>query len=222
MNQAIKNTSALLLFSLSVISHAGEIQSPVDAANLYIRTVVNHDENSTQQLNDYLRADRLRSGRSADYADFKALKEADAVFPEQVAKLALPLFPKVLREELKAPLENLMGAVQQARLKTDCKALSSDEPSLSSRGVLNTTVSFECKLAKINETWAQGIKRMAAAQYSAENIIAELQKLQADYSATPSDVYRGVFTLGMVPKDKNEAWRNDFAREPFDEMFKQF
>ena len=56
---------------------------------------------------------------------------------------------------------------------------------------------------------------------SLDQVQGELKKLQAAYSAPASYTYEGVLSLGMVPKDKDKAWRNDFASEAFDEMFSE-
>lgn len=225
MNKKIQSAIAFLTLpfaALAALSHAAEPPSPIAAADLYIKTLVNHDEQAIRQLNDYLRPDRLRSGRSADYADLAALQAADKAFPGEIADIAVKLFPQAMREEMKAPLESLMGTVQQARQKSECKALSSDMPTMAGNGVLTAQVAFECALVKTNETWANAIQRLVRSNADAATSRSELKALQEAYAAPVSFSYSGVFPLSMVPKDKNVAWRNDFARETFDKMMAQF
>ncbi|MDR0215393.1 MAG: hypothetical protein LBE51_19195 [Acidovorax sp.] len=222
MNVLTKSALACLLLPLAALSQAAEPASPVPAADLYLRTLVNHEEKAIADLNSYLRPDRLRSGRSADYADITALKKADQEFPGEVASMALPLFPEAQRKSLKTPLENLMRSVQEARQKSQCKALSAGETETGAHGVLNTQVQFECLLVKTHETWAQGIQRMARAKLGTAKVVAELEALQKAYAGPASYKYEGMFPLSMVPQDKDVAWRNDFAREVVDEMFNEF
>ena len=223
MNFSIKTSAAAALLCLTALSQAAEPSSSVAAADLYLRTLVNHDEQAIQALNDYLRADRLRSQRSADYADAAALKAADLEFPAQVAKLALPMFfPEAQRSELKAPVEALMRTVQQARQKSVCKPISARAPQEGKYGVLNTQVKFECLLVKTPETWAKGIQRVARSKLDTAQTVTELQALQQSYAAPLNFRYEGQFPLAIVPADNNTAWRNDFAREPIDAMFSEF
>jgi hypothetical protein len=137
-----------LLLPLAAASQAAEPPSPIAAAELYIRTLVNHDEQAISQLNDYLRPDRLRSGRSADYANAAELKQADKDFPREVTDVALPLFPEAQRNALRAPVESLMSTVQKARQQSQCKTVSATKPKLDKHGVLNTEVKFSCQLVK--------------------------------------------------------------------------
>jgi hypothetical protein len=62
---------------------------------------------------------------------------------------------------------------------------------------------------------------MARNKLSVDQVQGELKKLQAAYSAPANHTYEGTLSLGMVPKDKDKAWRNDFASEAFDEMFSE-
>lgn len=222
MHPTIHQAFAFLALPLAVAAQAAEPPSPIPAADLYIKTLVNHDEQAIRQLNDYLRPDRLRSGRSADYADLAALQAADKAFPGEITEIAVKLFPQAMRDEMKAPLESLMSTVQQARQKSECKALSSEPPTMASNGVLTAQVAFECSLVKTQESWAAAIQRLVRSNADVTKSRSDLQALQAAYAAPVSVSYRGVFPLSMVPKDKNEAWRNDFARETFDEMLSQF
>lgn len=222
MNKSFKTAITFLLLPLAAASQAAEPASPIPAAELYIRTLVNHDEQAIAGLNDYLRADRVRSGRSADYADIAKLKAADQDFPRGVADIALPLFPEAQRQALREPVESLMSQVQKTRQQTQCKVISASKPDIGKHGQLNTEVTFSCQLVKTPETWAQGMQRMARSQLSVDQVREELQTLQNAYAAPASVTYQGIFHLGMVPKDKDLAWRNDFAREAFDEMFSQF
>ena len=224
MHFSLKRVAALAIFSTAALSQAAEPEpsSAVTAADLYLRTLVNHEEKAVTDLNSYLRPDRLRSGRSADYADFSALKKADQEFPAEVTAMALPLFPEAQRSSLKKPIEKLMQAVQQARLKSECKALTASEAEAGAHGVLNTQVQFQCLLVKTPETWAQGIQRMARTKQDAAKTVAELESLQQAYAGPASYKYEGVFPLSTVPQDQNVAWRNDFAREVVDAMFRQF
>lgn len=222
MNFSIKTSAAAALLCLTALSQAAEPSSAVAAADLYLRTLVNHEEKAVADLNSYLRPDRLRSGRSADYADFAALKQADQEFPGEVTAMALPLFPETQRSSLKKPIETLMLAVQQARQKSECKALSAGEAETGAHGVLNTQIQFQCLLVKTPETWAQGIQRMARAKLGTAKVVAELASLQQAYAGPASYKYEGVFPLSTVPQDKDLAWRNDFAREVVDEMFSEF
>ena len=221
MNNSIKTAIAFLLLPLAAASQAAEPPSPIAAAELYIRTLVNHDEQAISQLNDYLRPDRLRSGRSADNANAAELKEADKDFPREIADVALPLFPEAQRNALRAPVESLMSTVQKTRQQSQCKTVSASKPRLDKHGVLNTEVKFSCQLVKTPETWAEGIQRMVRNKLSVDQVQGELKKLQAAYSAPANHTYEGTLSLGMVPKDKDKAWRNDFARETFDEMFSE-
>ena len=224
MHFSLKRVAALAIFSTAALSQAAEPEpsSAVTAADLYLRTLVNHEEKAVTDLNSYLRPDRLRSGRSADYADFAALKKADQEFPAEVTAMALPLFPEAQRSSLKKPIEKLMQAVQQARQKSECKALTASEAETGAHGVLNTQVNFQCLLVKTPETWAQGIQRMARTKQDAAKTVAELESLQQAYAGPASYKYEGVFPLSTVPQDQNVAWRNDFAREVVDAMFREF
>ena len=222
MNFSIKTSAAAALLCLTALSQAAEPSSVVAAADLYLRTLVNHEEKAVADLNNYLRPDRLRSGRSADYADFAALKKADQEFPAAVTAMALPLFPETQRSSLKEPIEKLMLAVQQARQKSECKALTASEAEAGAHGVLNTQVQFQCLLVKTPETWAQGIQRMARAKQDTAKTVAELESLQKAYAGPTNYQYEGVFPLSTVPQDQNVAWRNDFAREVVDQMFREF
>ena len=225
MNSLISSALAALLLSLTLTTQAAEAApqpSPLPAADLYLRTLVNHEEQAIDALNDYLRADRLRSQRSANYADAAALKAADLAFPAEVAKLALPMFPESQRDDLRAAVEELMRTVLQARQKSVCKAVSASAPQESKYGVLNTQVQFECLLVKTPETWAKGIQRVARSKPDTAQALTELQALQQSYAAPLNFRYEGLFPLAIVPADNNTAWRNDFAREPIDAMFSQF
>lgn len=219
MKQSLKIAIPALMLSIAFSSHAAETLAPTAVADLYIRTLVNHDEQAIKQLNDYLRPDRVRSGRSADYANAADLKAADKAFPGEIADMALPLFPEAVRGSLKEPLIDLMSAVQKARQSSQCKAVSASETEKDENGILTTQVAFECTLVKVNETWANGIHRIAKSDCNASQCTSELKKLQAAYAAPASFTYKGTFAISMLPKDKDIAWRNDFARETFDEMF---
>ena len=228
MHFSLKRVAALAIFSTAALSQAAEpepssaVTAAVTAADLYLRTLVNHEEKAVADLNSYLRPDRLRSGRSADYADFAALKKADQEFPAEVTAMALPLFPEAQHSSLKEPIEKLMLTVQQARQKSECKALTAGDVEAGAHGVLNTQVQFQCLLVKTPETWAQGIQRMARAKQGAAKTVAELESLQQAYAGPASYQYEGVFPLSTVPQDKDLAWRNDFAREVVDAMFRRF
>ena len=224
MHFSLKRVAALAIFSTAALSQAAEPEpsSAVTAADLYLRTLVNHEEKAVADLNSYLRPDRLRSGRSANYANFAALKKADQEFRAEVTAMALPLFPEAQRSSLKEPIEKLMLAVQQARQKSECKALTAGDVKAGAHGVLNIQVQFQCLLVKTPETWAQGIQRMARAKQGAAKTVAELASLQQAYAGPASYKYEGVFPLSTVPQDKDLAWRNDFAREVVDAMFRQF
>lgn len=221
MKNSIKTAIAFFLLPLTAVSQAAEPHSPIPAAELYIRTLVNHDDQAISQLNDYLRPDRVRSGRSADYANAAELKKADEDFPREIADIALPLFPEAQRNALRAHVESLMSTVQKVRQQSQCKTVSATKPKLDKHGVLNTEVKFSCQLVKTPETWAGGIQRMARNQLDVDQVQSELKKLQAAYSAPASHTYEGTLSLGMVPKDQDKAWRNDFASEAFDEMFSE-
>lgn len=190
------------------------------AVDLYLKALVTHDEQALRQLNDYLRADRVRTERRPDYADIAALKKADQEFPEEVAKLAQNLFPATMQPTLKEPLVALMATVQQARQKSECKAVSASEPVAQGKyGVLTSAVRFECAVVKVPENWAKTIQRLVRDKASLAETHAELNKLQAAYAAPVNFKYEGTFSISTVPQDKDEAWRNDFAREPIDEIF---
>lgn len=219
MKHSLKIALPSLMLSIAFSSHAADTLAPTAVADLYIRTLVNHDEQAISKLNDYLRPDRLRSGRSADYANAADLKAADKAFPGEIADMALPLFPEETRGSLKAPLLDLMSAVQKARQSTQCKTLSAGEVQKDEQGILTTEVAFSCSLVKVNETWANGIHRIAKSNCSAAQCTSELKKLQATYTVPASFEYKGTFSVSMLPKDKDIAWRNDFASESFDEMF---
>lgn len=218
MNKFVQSAVALLAIPFALASHAAEPPSPAVAVDLYLKTLVNHDEQAIQQLNDYLRADRLRSGRSADYANAADLKKADEEFPGEVAKMAQKLFPAEQQQALGAPLTALMATVQQARQKSECKVLESDKPAMD-QDVLTANVKFECELVKAPETWVEGIQRLVRTKGTLADNLSGLKQLQAGYAIPLNFTYQGTFGVSMVPKDKNEAWRNDFAREPVDQMF---
>lgn len=218
MKHSLKIALPSLMLSIAFSSHAADSLKPTAVADLYIRTLVNHDEQANSKLNDYLRPDRLRSGRSADYASAADLKAADKAFPGEIADMA-PLFPQAVRGSLKAPLIELMTTVQKARQSSQCKAVSAGEAQKDANGVLTTEVAFSCTLVKTSETWANGIHRIAQSNCDATQCTSELKKLQATYAAPASFEYKGTFAISRVTQDKDTAWRNDFARETLDEMF---
>lgn len=223
MKQHVKIITSALVLSASFFSHAADKLTPTDVADLYIKTIVNHDEKAINKLNDYLREDRLRMRIKSDYADLNKLKEADNAFPNELAEImAKSVFPDSVGEKVKPSLVELMTVVQKARRSSQCKALSAGQAKKDSNGVLTTQVRFSCMLVVPNEVWANGVHRIAKSNCNTDQCIREINKLKRSYQSSPNFKYEGVFAISMATEDKDTAWRNDFARQTFDAMFENY
>ncbi|APA68356.1 hypothetical protein [Janthinobacterium sp. 1_2014MBL_MicDiv] len=190
--------------------------APVDVANLYIKTIVNHDEASVAKLNAYLRPTRLAGHQSAEYASYSALKETDAQFPAETGKLIADLFPAAMQAALTPAAELLAANVIAAKNGAACQATKAD-PATEENGMQTTVVSFECQLVKVPVAWAPASQQLAKSGCKAEQCIAGLKKIAATYASAPKQTWRAVFPISR--EKSSEAWRNDFARETFDEIW---
>ena len=190
--------------------------APLDVANLYIKTIINQDEASVAKLNAYLRPTRLAGHQSAEYASYSGLKEADAKFPTATGKLIADLFPAPMRAALTPAAELLAANVIAAKNGAACLATKAD-PATEENGMQTAAVSFECQLVKVPVAWAPAAQQLAKSGCKVEQCEAGLQKIAATYTSSPKQTWRAVFA---VSREKNsEAWRNDFARETFDEIW---
>lgn len=190
--------------------------APLAVANLYIKTIINQDEASVAKLNAYLRPTRLAGHQSAEYASYSGLKEADAKFPRQTGKLIADLFPAPMRVALTPAAELLAANVIAAKNGAACLATKAD-PVTVENGMQTAAVSFECQVVKVPVAWAAAAQQLAKSGCKVEQCKAGLQKIAATYTSSPKQTWRAVFA---VSREKNsEAWRNDFARETFDEIW---
>ncbi|WP_454775077.1 hypothetical protein [Janthinobacterium tructae] len=190
--------------------------APLAVANLYIQTIINQDEASVAKLNAYLRPTRLAGQQSAEYASYSALKEADAKFPTETGKLIADLFPVPMRAAVTPAAEQLAANVIAAKNGAACQATKAD-PVTVENGIQTAAVSFECQLVKVPVAWAAAAQQLAKSGCKVEQCKAGLQKIAATYTSSPKQTWRAVFAVSRE-KD-SEAWRNDFARETFDEIW---
>ena len=190
--------------------------APLAVANLYIQTIINQDEASVAKLNAYLRPTRLAGHQSAEYASYSALKAADAQFPTQTGKLIADLFPADMRAAVTPAAELLAANVIAAKNGAACQTTKAD-PVTVQNGMQTAAVSFECQVVKVPVAWATAAQQLAKSGCKVEQCKDGLQKIAATYTSSPKQTWRAVFA---VSREKNsEAWRNDFARETFDEIW---
>ncbi|PHV17783.1 hypothetical protein GQ37_004875 [Janthinobacterium sp. BJB1] len=208
--------AALVLAQPAVAAETVVEMAPVDVANLYIKTIINHDEASVARLNAYLRPTRLAGQQSAEYASYSGLKETDAIFPKETGKLIADLFPAAMRAAVTPAAEQLAANVIAAKNGAECQAAKAD-PVTVENGMQTAVVSFECQVVKVPVVWATAAQQLAKSGCKAEQCKAGLQKIAASYTNSPKQTWRAAFA---VSREKNsEAWRNDFARETFDEIW---
>ncbi|MEG0881164.1 MAG: hypothetical protein RSH52_07865 [Janthinobacterium sp.] len=190
--------------------------APLDVANLYIKTIINQDEASVAKLNAYLRPTRLAGQQSAEYASYSDLKAANAKFPAETGKLIADLFPAAMRAAVTPVAELLAANVIAAKNGAACQATKAD-PVTVENGMQTVAVSFECQVVKVPVAWAPAAQQLAKSGCKVEQCKAGLQKIAATYTSSPKQTWRAVFAVSRE-KD-SEAWRNDFARETFDEIW---
>ena len=206
---------AAALMQPAIAADAAEL-APLAVADLYIKTIINQDEASVAKLNAYLRPTRLAGHQSAEYASYSALKEADAQFPTQTGKLIADLFPADMRAAVTPAAELLAANVIVAKNGAACQATKAD-PVTVQNGMQTAAVSFECQVVKVPVAWATAAQQLAKSGCKVERCKDGLQKIAATYTSSPKQTWRAVFA---VSREKNsEAWRNDFARETFDEIW---
>ena len=190
--------------------------APLAVANLYIKTIINHDEASVAQLNAYLRPTRLAGQQSAEYASYSGLKETDAKFPKETGKLIADLFPAARRAAVTPAAEQLAANVIAAMNGAACQATKAD-PVTVENGMQTSAVSFECQIVKVPLAWAPAAQQLAKSGCTVEQCKTGLQKIAATYTGSPKQTWRAVFAVSRE-KD-SEAWRNVFARETFYEIW---
>jgi len=207
--------AALMQPAMAAESTAVEL-APLAVADLYIKTIINQDEASVAKLNAYLRPTRLAGHQSAEYASYSALKAADAQFPTQTGKLIADLIPADMRAGVTPAAELLAANVIAAKNGAACQTTKAD-PVTVQNGMQTAAVSFECQVVKVPVAWATAAQQLAKSGCKVEQCKAGLQKIAATYTSSPKQTWRAVFA---VSREKNsEAWRNDFARETFDEIW---
>ena len=208
--------AALALAQPAVAADTAAALAPMEVANLYIKTIINQDEASVAQLNAYLRPTRLAGHQSAEYASYSALQEANAQFPKETGKLIAGLFPAAMQAAVTPAAELLAGNVIAAKNGAVCQATKA-APVTVENGMQTAAVSFECQVVKVPVAWAPAAQQLAKSGCKVEQCVAGLQKIAATYTASPKQAWRAVFA---VSREKDtEAWRNDFARETFDEIW---
>lgn len=210
-------TFAAVLMQPAMAAESTAVElAPLAVADLYIKTIINQDEASVAKLNAYLRPTRLAGHQSAEYASYSALKAADAQFPTQTGKLIADLFPADMRAAVTPAAELLAANVIAAKNGAACQATKAD-PVTVQNGMQTTAVSFECQVVKVPVAWATAAQQLAKSGCKVEQCTAGLQKIAATYTSSPKQTWRAMFA---VSREKNsEAWRNDFARETFDEIW---
>lgn len=207
--------AAMALAQPAIAAEAAEL-APVDVANLYIKTIINQDEASVARLNAYLRPTRLAGKQSAEYASYSGLQETTAQFPKETGKLIADLFPAAMRAAVTPAAEQLAANVIAAKNGAVCQATKAD-PVTVENGMQTAAVSFECQVVKVPVAWAPAAQQLAKSGCKVEQCTAGLKKIAATYTSSPKQAWRAVFA---VSREKNsEAWRNDFARETFDEIW---
>ncbi|MGK5004757.1 hypothetical protein [Janthinobacterium sp. LB2P70] len=199
----------------TAVSTAVEL-APLAVADLYIKTIINQDEASVAKLNAYLRPTRLAGHQSAEYASYSALKAADAQFPTQTGKLIADLFPADMRTAVTPAAELLAANVIAAKNGAACQATKAD-PVTVENGMQTAAVSFECQVVKVPVAWAPAAQQLAKSGCKVEQCKDGLQKIAATYTSSPKQTWRAVFAVSR--EKSSEAWRNDFARETFDEIW---
>lgn len=212
-------TTALVL-AASTVSVASPVfaeeMTPVNVADLYIKTIINHDESSVNSLNNYLRPARKIAGQTGDFASFADLVKADKEYPDDMAKDILELFPAQLQPALKPSVMELMKSVLNAKNRTECKSLTSRQAK-SNGGMQTSLVKFECQVVKVPERWPAAVQRLAGSKCSAQECQREIQNIRKFYESSATQTWRGEFPLA---REKNgSAWRNDFPREALDEIW---
>lgn len=207
--------AAMALAQPAIAAGTAEL-APMDVANLYIKTIINQDEASVAKLNAYLRPTRLAGQQSAEYASYSDLKAADAKFPTATGKLIADLFPAVMRAAVTPAAEQLAANVIAAKNGAACQATKA-APVTVENGMQTAAVSFECQVVKVPVAWAPAAQQLAKSGCKVEQCKAGLQKIAATYTSSPKQTWRAVFAVSRE-KD-SEAWRNDFARETFDEIW---
>jgi hypothetical protein len=208
--------AAVALAQPAIAAETAAELAPVDVANLYIKTIINQDEASVAKLNAYLRPTRLAGKQSAEYASYSDLKAADAKFPTETGKLIADLFPAAMRAAVTPAAEQLAANVIAAKNGALCRATKA-APVTVENGIQTAAVSFECQVVKVPVAWAPAAQQLAKSGCKVEQCTAGLQKIAATYTSSPKQAWRAVFALSRE-KD-SEAWRNDFARETFDEIW---
>ena len=208
-------TAALMQPAVAAESAAIDL-APVEVADLYIKTVINQDEASVAKLNAYLRPTRVAGHQPAEYASYSALQDTTAKFPKETGKLIADLFPASMRAAVTPAAELLAANVIAAKNGAACKATKAD-PVTVENGIQTAVVSFECQLVKVPVAWAPAAQQLAKSACKVDQCVAGLQKIAATYATSPKQAWRAVFA---VSREKDtEAWRNDFARETFDEIW---
>ena len=208
--------AAAALFQPAIAAEPVIELAPIAVAELYIKTIVNQDEASVAKLNAYLRPTRLAGHQSAEYASFSGLQETTARFPAETGKLIACLFPADMQAALTPAAELLAANVIAAKNGAVCQATKAD-PVTEENGMQTAVVNFECQLVKVPVAWAAAAQELAKSGCKVEQCAAGLKKAAASYAASPKQTWRAVFA---VSREKNtEAWRNDFARETFDEIW---
>lgn len=223
MHQMKQIPAATLLAALAAVFQpamaadtAAPVLAPVEVANLYIKTIINQDEASVAKLNTYLRPTRLAGHQSAEYASYSALQEANAQFPKETGKLIAGLFPAAMQAAVTPAAELLAGNIIAAKNGAVCQATKA-APVTVENGMQTAAVSFECQIVKVPVAWAPAAQQLAKSGCKVEQCVAGLQNIAATYAASPKQAWRAVFA---VSREKDtEAWRNDFARETFDEIW---
>lgn len=223
MHQMKQIPAATLLAALAAVIQpamaadtAAPVLAPVEVANLYIKTIINQDEASVAKLNAYLRPTRLAGHQSAEYASYSALQEANAQFPKETGKLIAGLFPAAMQAAVTPAAELLAGNIIAAKNGAVCQATKA-APVTVENGMQTAAVSFECQIVKVPVAWAPAAQQLAKSGCKVEQCVAGLQNIAATYAASPKQAWRAVFA---VSREKDtEAWRNDFARETFDEIW---
>lgn len=212
---AILASIALAQPAMATESASTEL-APVEVANLYIKTVVNEDEASIAALNAYLRATRLAGHQPAEYASFSELRTAAAEFPVAMGKTIAGLFPATMQADLIPAAQQLAANVLAAKNGAVCKTTSA-APVTEKNGIQTSAVSFECQIIKAPLSWAKAAQQLAKSGCKAEQCEAGLKKIADSYATGPQQTWSAVFPVSR--EKSTEAWRNDFARETFNDIW---
>lgn len=208
--------SAALAQPVMAAESATHELAPIDVAGLYIKTVVNEDEASIAALNDYLRATRLAGHQSAEYASFSELRKAAAEFPVEMGKTIAGLFPAAMQASLTPAARQLAANVLAAKNGAVCKTTGA-EPVKQEGGIQTSAVSFECQLVKAPLSWAKAAQQLAKSACQPQQCEAGLKKIADSYATGPQQTWKAVFPVSR--EKSTEAWRNDFARETFNDIW---